>query len=153
MKRTLKVFAGDKPKWVGTLHYDAAVGSRERSAFAYAETWLGTADRFALEPALPLVTGPQFHRKAQNGSVFHGAFADTEPDGWARGVICATMPIAARQSAGPVKNRKPFHCRPLIFCSQWTMPAVSVRCVFRTRREFFAGRQNRVAGPLLRSSN
>ncbi len=86
MKRTIKVFVGDEAKWVGTLQYDA-VGSRERSAFAYAETWLSAADRFALEPALPLVAGPQFHRKAQNGSVFHGAFADTEPDGWARRVI------------------------------------------------------------------
>lgn len=86
MKRTIKVFVGDEPKWVGSLHYDA-VGSRERSAFAYAETWLGTADRFSLEPALPLVAGPQFHRKVPNGSVFHGAIADTEPDGWARRVI------------------------------------------------------------------
>ena len=86
MKRTIKVFVGGEPRWVGTLHYDA-VGSRERSAFAYAETWLDTADRFALEPALPLVAGPQFHRKVQNGSVFHGAVADTEPDGWARRVI------------------------------------------------------------------
>ena len=86
MKRTIKVFVGDEARSVGTLHYDA-VGSRERSAFAYAETWLGSADRFALEPALPLVAGPQFHRKVPNGSVFHGAFADTEPDGWARRVI------------------------------------------------------------------
>jgi serine/threonine-protein kinase HipA len=86
MKRTIKVFLGDEPKWVGTLHYDA-VGSRERAAFAYAETWLGTAGRFALEPGLPLVAGPQFHRKVPNGSVFHGAFSDTEPDGWARRVI------------------------------------------------------------------
>ena len=82
MKRTIKVFVGDEARWVGTLHYDA-VGARERAAFAYAETWLGLADRFALEPALPLVAGPQFHRKIQSGSVFHGAFADTEPDGWA----------------------------------------------------------------------
>jgi serine/threonine-protein kinase HipA len=86
MKRTIKVFLGDEPKGAGILHYDA-VGSRERSAFAYTETWLGAADRFALEPALPLVAGPQFHRKLPHGSVFHGAFADTEPDGWARRVI------------------------------------------------------------------
>jgi len=44
-------------------------------------------DRFALEPNLPLVTGTQFHRKAPEGSVFHAAIADTEPDGWARRVI------------------------------------------------------------------
>jgi serine/threonine-protein kinase HipA len=86
MKRTIKVFVGDEPKWVGTLQFDA-VGSRERSAFAYGDTWLGTAERFALEPALPLVAGPQFHGKVPNGSVFHGAFADTEPDGWGRRVI------------------------------------------------------------------
>lgn len=86
MKRTIKVFVGDEARWVGTLHYDA-VGSRERAAFAYADAWLASADRFGLEPALPLVAGPQFHRKVQNGSVFHPAFADTEPDGWARRVI------------------------------------------------------------------
>jgi serine/threonine-protein kinase HipA len=86
MKRNLKIFVGDEARWTGTLHYDA-VGSRERAAFAYADTWLVSSDRFALEPSLPLVAGPQFHRKVQNGSVFHGAFADTEPDGWARRVI------------------------------------------------------------------
>ena len=86
MKRTIKVFVGDEARLVGTLHYDG-VGTRERSAFAYDETWLGAADRFALEPGLPLVAGPQYHRKVPNGSAFHGAFADTEPDGWAKKVI------------------------------------------------------------------
>jgi serine/threonine-protein kinase HipA len=86
MKRTIKVFMGDEARLVGTLHYDG-VGTRERSAFAYDETWIGAADRFALEPGLPLVVGTQYHRKVPNGSVFHGAFADTEPDGWAKKVI------------------------------------------------------------------
>ena len=86
MKRTLKVFVGEEARLVGTLHYDG-VGSRERSAFAYDGTWLGSADRFALEPGLPLVAGPQYHRKVLNGSIFHGSFADTEPDGWAKKVI------------------------------------------------------------------
>jgi serine/threonine-protein kinase HipA len=86
MKRAIKVFLGNEPIRTGTLHYDA-VGARERSAFAYEESWLGAADRFALDPGLPLVAGPQFHRQVQNGSVFHGAIADTEPDGWARRVI------------------------------------------------------------------
>jgi serine/threonine-protein kinase HipA len=86
VKRTIKVFMGEEASWVGTLHYDA-VGSRERAAFSYADNWLVSADRFALEPALPLVAGPQFHRKVPNGSVFPGAFADIEPDGWARRVI------------------------------------------------------------------
>jgi serine/threonine-protein kinase HipA len=86
MKRTIKVFVGDAANRAGALHYDA-VGSRERSAFEYAGTWLAAKDCFAIEPALSLVAGPQFHRKVPNGSVFHGAFADTEPDGWARRVI------------------------------------------------------------------
>ncbi len=86
MKRTIKVFMGAEVRFIGTLYYDS-VGARERSAFAYGETWLGVADRFALEPGLPLVAGPQFHRKVPNGSVFHGVFADTEPDGWAKKVI------------------------------------------------------------------
>ena len=80
MKGTIKVFIGNEARLVGTLHYDG-VGTRERSTFAYDETWLGAGDRFALDPGLPLVAGPQFHRKVPNGSVFHGAFADTEPDG------------------------------------------------------------------------
>ena len=69
---------------MGTLHFDAA-GSRQRAAFAYDAAWL--ASGFAIEPGLPLVAGPQFHRAAPDGSVFHGAVADTEPDGWAKRVI------------------------------------------------------------------
>lgn len=71
---------------VGTLHFEA-VGARQRSAFAYADSWLKRADRFGVEPGLPLVAGPQFHRKAGENSVFHAAIADTEPDGWAKRVI------------------------------------------------------------------
>lgn len=86
MKRTLHVYVGNEGRLVGTLHYDGH-GAREHAAFVYDETWLAAADRFALEPNLPLVTGAQFHRKAPEGSVFHGAIADTEPDGWGRRVI------------------------------------------------------------------
>ncbi|HRE82813.1 MAG TPA: type II toxin-antitoxin system HipA family toxin [Opitutaceae bacterium] len=85
MKRTLQVCVGDDARLVGTLHYDQH-GARH-AAFAYDESWLAGAGRFALEPNLPLVTGPQFHRKAAEGSVFHAAIADTEPDGWGRRVI------------------------------------------------------------------
>jgi serine/threonine-protein kinase HipA len=86
MKRTIQVYLGDDARRVGTLHFDA-VGSRQHSAFAYEDSWLKAADRFALEPGLPLVVGPQYRRKARDGSVFHAAFADTEPDGWAKRVI------------------------------------------------------------------
>jgi serine/threonine-protein kinase HipA len=33
------------------------------------------------------VGGAQFHRKSRDGSVFHAAIADTEPDGWGKRVI------------------------------------------------------------------
>jgi len=48
----------------------------------------GSAPRaFRSGPTLPLQAGPQFHRKSKDGSLFHAAIADTEPDGWARRVI------------------------------------------------------------------
>ena len=68
------------------MHYPQN-GAREHAAFSYDETWLAAADRFPLEPNLPVVAGAQFHRKAPEGSVFHAALADTEPDGWGRRVI------------------------------------------------------------------
>ncbi len=86
MKRTIQVFAGNEARLLGTLHFDA-VGTRQRAAFEYAESWRRDSDRFAIDPSLPLVTGPQFHPKSKDCSVFHAAIADTEPDGWARRVI------------------------------------------------------------------
>lgn len=100
MKRTLQVFLGDEPRLVGTLHHDQS-GAREHAAFTYAPEWLAAPDRFAIEPSLPLVGGPQFHRKAADGSVFHAVIADTEPDGWGRRVILrdhAKRRQAARRS-------------------------------------------------------
>lgn len=86
MKRTIQVYLGDDARRVGTLHFDA-VGARQHSAFAYEDSWLKAADRFALEPGLPLVAGPQYPRRARDASAFHAAIADTEPDGWAKRVI------------------------------------------------------------------
>lgn len=106
MKRTLQVFLGNDARFVGTLHYDQN-GAREHAAFAYDETWLAAPDRFAIEPNLPLVAGAQFHRKTSEGSVFHAAIADTQPDGWGRRVISrdhAKRRQAARRAgedAGP----------------------------------------------------
>lgn len=86
MKRTIRVHIGDEARLVGTLHYDQQ-GARESTAFEYDAAWLADAERFAIEPALALVAGPQFHRKARDGSIFHAVIADTEPDGWGRQVI------------------------------------------------------------------
>ena len=67
MKRTIQIFLGDDARRVGTLHFDA-VGSRQHSAFGYEDSWLTAADRFAFEPALPLVAGPQYPRKTRRRS-------------------------------------------------------------------------------------
>jgi len=85
MKRTIDIMLGDGPL-VGTLRYDLQ-GHRESAAFEYGADWLGDAARFSLGPTLPLQPGPQFHRKAKDGSLFHAALADTEPDGWGGRVI------------------------------------------------------------------
>lgn len=85
MKRNIDVMLGDQAQ-VGMLRYDLQ-GRRENAAFEYGAAWLGDPARFALGPTLPLQAGPQFHRKSKDGSLFHAAIADTEPDGWAKRVI------------------------------------------------------------------
>ncbi len=86
MRRTIKVFVGDEPRRIGTIRYNAE-GARESAAFEYDGAWLSDPDRFSIDPALQLVSGAQFHKKTQEGSIFHAAIADTEPDGWGRRVI------------------------------------------------------------------
>jgi serine/threonine-protein kinase HipA len=85
MKRTVGVFLGDGPQ-VGVLHHDLQ-RRRESAAFEYTPEWLGHAERYAFGSSLPLLAGPQFHKRVDDGSVFHDAIADTEPDGWAKRVI------------------------------------------------------------------
>lgn len=86
MRRSIAVHLGKEETRLGTLFYDQQ-GARESAAFEYGAEWLASTTRFAIEPGLPLVAGPQFHRKTREGSVFHAALADTEPDGWGRRVI------------------------------------------------------------------
>jgi serine/threonine-protein kinase HipA len=85
MKRTIDVML-EESRLVGTLRYDLQ-GRRENATFEYGASWLGSSARFALGPTLPLQAGAQFHRKSGDGSLFHAALADTEPDGWGRRVI------------------------------------------------------------------
>ena len=85
MKRTIDVLLGDGPQ-IGTLRYDLQ-GRRESAAFEYSAGWLSDPARFSLGPTLPLQVGPQFQHKSKNGSLFHAAIADAEPDGWSRRVI------------------------------------------------------------------
>ncbi len=88
MSRTIGVHVGEEGHMVGHLHYNRE-GARESASFGYDPQWLDSPGRFAIDPALlPLVTGPQFHKRLhRDDSVFHGAIADTEPDGWGKRVI------------------------------------------------------------------
>jgi serine/threonine-protein kinase HipA len=107
MRRTIRVALGENARHLGALRFDAQ-GSRESAAFEYAAEWLRTADGFAIDPGLPLVAGLQFHRREPGGSVFHGAIADTEPDGWARRVILrdhARRRQEARRAGSDVESR------------------------------------------------
>ena len=107
MRRTIHVALGENARDLGTLRFDAQ-GARENAVFDYDAAWLGAADRFVIDPGLPLVAGPQFHRKERGGSVFHGAIADTEPDGWARRVILrdhAKRRQGARRAGADVQSR------------------------------------------------
>jgi serine/threonine-protein kinase HipA len=86
MKRSVKVFFGDDARLIGMVVFEAQ-GARESVAFVYDAAWLSAQDRYSIDPTLPLVTGPQFHRRTGDGSLFHGAISDTEPDGWGYRVI------------------------------------------------------------------
>ena len=109
MKRTIGVFVGDSNRRVGTLRFDSQ-GARQSAAFEYDREWLAASDRFALEPDLPLVTGAQFHKAtSRDTSTFHGAIADTEPDGWARRVILRdhARRRASARAAGEEQGHQP----------------------------------------------
>ena len=107
MNRSIHIRIGDETRPLGLLRYDQQ-GARESAAFEYDAGWLADYARFAIEPGLPLVTGPQFHPKHGDGSIFHAAIADTEPDGWGRRVIQrdhAKRRQAARRAGDEVPNR------------------------------------------------
>ncbi|MGH7022987.1 MAG: type II toxin-antitoxin system HipA family toxin [Caulobacteraceae bacterium] len=86
MSRTIRVQIGENPRSVGLLRHDQQ-DAREIGSFEYGPEWLAAADRFAIDPALPLVSGPQYRHRAEGGSVFPAVIADMAPDGWARRVI------------------------------------------------------------------
>jgi serine/threonine-protein kinase HipA len=88
MKRTIAVHIGEQGHLAGHLHYNLE-GARESASFAYDASWLASLERFAIDPVLlRLVTGPQFHKRGhREATVFHGAIADTEADGWGKRVI------------------------------------------------------------------
>lgn len=83
----IAIAIGEAGHALGTLHY-AKQGARESSAFVYAQTWLQNPAHFAISPDLPLTAARQFKKApTPRDSLFHGALADAEPDGWGRRLI------------------------------------------------------------------
>jgi serine/threonine-protein kinase HipA len=109
VRRTIKVFLGDAPRLIGTIRYSAE-GARESAAFEYDSSWLSAPDRFSIDPALQLVPGAQFHKKTRDGSIFHAAISDTEPDGWGRRVILRDH---AKRMQGARRTKAEVDMRPL----------------------------------------
>lgn len=86
MNRQIKMFLGEKQQAVGTLFFNS-LGNRESSGVEYSAEWIDSREAFDIDPELPLRHGRFFHSKKEARSVFFGAIADSEPDGWARQVI------------------------------------------------------------------
>lgn len=87
VQKTVKVALGQSAHPLGSLTYSKD-GGREYSTFAYEAAWLADANRFEVSPDLPLIFGHQFRKApSKEDSLFHFAFADTEPDGWGCRVI------------------------------------------------------------------
>ena len=104
VRQSVRVALGKTARPVGALDY-VKDGGREYSTFAYDTTWLTTLDRFEISPDLPLLEGHQFRKApSKDDSIFHFAFADTEPDGWGCRVIArdhARRRKSAREQGGP----------------------------------------------------
>ena len=99
------VVLGETGRALGELTHTKD-GRREHSTFAYDAAWLGDAgSRFSISPDLPLVAGHQFRKApSKDDSIFHFAFADTEPDGWGCRVIARDH--AKRRKAAQVAGHK-----------------------------------------------
>lgn len=86
------------PVLVGRLWSRVRKG-RESATFEYDRSWLARADRFALEPALILATGP--YHTGSDRPMF-GAIGDSAPDRWGR-----VLMRRAERKAAERENRTP----------------------------------------------
>uniref|UniRef100_UPI003F493A8C HipA N-terminal domain-containing protein n=1 Tax=Cupriavidus yeoncheonensis TaxID=1462994 RepID=UPI003F493A8C len=103
-QKEVSVVLGQAAIPLGELSYTKE-GKREHSSFSCDNVWLAGANRFWISPDLPLVDGNQFRKAHSKGdSIFHFAFADTEPDGWGCRVIARDHAIRRKQAQ---QNGKP----------------------------------------------
>ncbi len=106
-------FAGDPPSTVdivarvdgvdllaGRLYSHMARGM-ESATFTYDESWLADRRAYALEPALPLVSGPQH---TVPGQAMFRAFADSAPDRWGRRMVERAERLRAEPAGSPARR-------------------------------------------------
>jgi serine/threonine-protein kinase HipA len=83
---------------VGRL-WARARGTRETSSFEYETEWLGSADRFSLDPELPLSSG-LFHSER----ALFNAFSDPTPDRWGQTLLRRNERARARAEGRAVRS-------------------------------------------------
>lgn len=104
VQQTVQVAVGRNALPVGSLTFNKD-GARASSTFAYHASWLASADAFEISPDLPLVDGHQFRKPpSREDSIFHFAFADTEPDGW--GIRVIRRDHAKRRKAAQARGER-----------------------------------------------
>ena len=87
--RRVQVVLGESIHNVGELIFDDS-STHPRSAFRYAETWLGNSAAFPISPILELTSGwMSFSGSGRN--VLPSPLADAAPDDWGRSVIQAVL--------------------------------------------------------------
>lgn len=87
----------ETPRRVGTLRPSFMGGrSLAASSFEYEADYLGSAERYAISPELPLAAGRIY--TAENQSLF-GAFSDAAPDEWGQKIIQANHALLAKQDS------------------------------------------------------
>ncbi len=110
----MNVCLGDAEHPVGTLYFTSD-SRRQASAFEYHPRWLASKERFQIDPALPLVRGAQYRGRggSERASVFHGCFADSEPDGWGIQVIRRDHAKSLKEASKGAADGRPIADRPL----------------------------------------
>lgn len=89
------VALGDRNLLAGRMYSHRRRGS-ESASFAYDDRYLADPDAYALDPALPLVTGTL---QTPVGRGLFGAFSDSSPDRWGRTLIQRAERARAKAAA------------------------------------------------------
>lgn len=94
------VALGERNLLAGRLYHHRRRGIESQS-FVYDDRYLADPDAYALDPALPLVSGPI--QTAVDRAMF-GAFGDSAPDRWGRTLIMRAEMTRARQTGAAPRS-------------------------------------------------